>query len=109
MLLEIYCKMWDFRVIFELKGWKLCKKGNSFVIQKYVVCCLYYDFCFEMDGVLKSWVVMCGFSLIVGEKWLVVYVEDYLLILFQFIEFRIMVELMFLVVVIVQSVLLGCC
>lgn len=45
----------------------------------YYVSLWYYDFCFEMDGVLKSWVVLKGFLFCVGDKWLVVEVEDYLL------------------------------
>ena len=77
MVLETYQQKRNFKTTTEPKGSKGRKGGNSFVIQKHAATRLHYDLRLEMDGVLKSWAVTRGPSLLAGEKRLAVHVEDH--------------------------------
>jgi bifunctional non-homologous end joining protein LigD len=78
MVLETYQSMRDFKATPEPKGRKRKTKGEPvFVIQKHAATRLHYDLRLEIDGVLKSWAVTRGPSLVPGEKRLSVHVEDH--------------------------------
>lgn len=79
MALEVYKQKRDFKKTPEPSGAarKAMSKGNSFVIQKHDATRLHYDFRIEVDGVLVSWAVTRGPSLVPGEKRLAVQTEDH--------------------------------
>lgn len=77
MALEKYRKKRSFDVTAEPRGRKGKRGGDAFVIQKHAASRLHYDLRLELDGVMKSWAVTRGPSLVPGEKRLAVHVEDH--------------------------------
>jgi bifunctional non-homologous end joining protein LigD len=76
-LLAEYNAKRDFSKTPEPKGKPAKGAGFSFCIQKHDASRLHYDFRLELDGVLKSWAVAKGPSLVPGEKRLAVHTEDH--------------------------------
>ena len=77
MALDVYRKKRKFDVTSEPRGGKVKRGGDAFVIQKHAATRLHYDLRLELDGVMKSWAVTRGPSLVPGEKRLAVQVEDH--------------------------------
>jgi bifunctional non-homologous end joining protein LigD len=75
--LKTYRAKRKFGVTAEPKGKVARAKGRAFVIQKHAARRLHYDLRLELDGVMKSWAVTRGPSLVPGEKRLAVQVEDH--------------------------------
>jgi bifunctional non-homologous end joining protein LigD len=75
--LDTYNAKRDFSKTPEPPGRKAATAGNAYVIQKHAARRLHYDFRLELDGVLKSWAVPEGPSLIAGKKRLAVATEDH--------------------------------
>jgi len=75
--LKTYRAKRRFGVTAEPKGAVARKRGHAFVIQKHAARRLHYDLRLELDGVMKSWAVTRGPSLVPGEKRLAVQVEDH--------------------------------
>src|SRR3546814_795103 len=78
MALEVYRQKRDFTKTAEPQGAaKPAKGSNAHLIQKHAARRLHYDLRLELDGVLLSWAVTRGPSLVPGEKRLAVHVEDH--------------------------------
>ncbi len=75
--LKVYHGKRRFGVTAEPKGKVARKRGHAFVIQKHAARRLHYDLRLELDGVMKSWAVTRGPSLVPSEKRLAVEVEDH--------------------------------
>src|SRR4029078_7314321 len=67
----------DFGKTAEPRGTAGRKKGSAYVIQKHDATRLHYDLRLELDGVMLSWAVTRGPSLVPGEKRLAIHVEDH--------------------------------
>ena len=67
----------DFGKTAEPRGKAGRKKGFGYVIQKHDATRLHYDLRLELDGVMLSWAVTRGPSLVPGDKRLAIHVEDH--------------------------------
>jgi bifunctional non-homologous end joining protein LigD len=74
--LGLYRAKRKFGITKEPRG-KIDKRGHAFVIQKHDARRLHYDLRLQLDGVMKSWAVTRGPSLVPGVKRLAVQVEDH--------------------------------
>lgn len=76
--LETYNKKRDFEQTPEPSG-KRARGGKRlrFVVQKHRATRLHYDFRLEADGVMPSWAVPKGPSMVAGERRLAMHVEDH--------------------------------
>jgi bifunctional non-homologous end joining protein LigD len=75
--LQVYRRKRKFNVTPEPRGRVRRSEGHQFVIQKHAARRLHYDLRLELGGVMKSWAVTRGPSLVPGEKRLAVHVEDH--------------------------------
>jgi bifunctional non-homologous end joining protein LigD len=75
--LRTYHAKRDFGKTAEPRGKAVRKKGFGYVIQKHDATRLHYDLRLELDGVMLSWAVTRGPSLIPGDKRLAIHVEDH--------------------------------
>ena len=67
----------DFTRTAEPRGTLKGARGDLFVVHKHAARRLHYDLRLELDGVLKSWAVTRGPSLLPGDKRLAVRTEDH--------------------------------
>src|SRR5437660_4561760 len=77
MGLQTYRQKRQFDITPEPRGQTQRGNGNRYVIQKHAARRLHYDLRLELDGVLKSWAITRGPSLVPGDKRLAVEVEDH--------------------------------
>lgn len=75
--LQSYHGKRQFGITAEPKGTVARRQGHAFVIQKHAARRLHYDLRLELDGVMKSWAVTRGPSLVPDDKRLAVQVEDH--------------------------------
>ena len=75
--LQIYHAKRDFGKTAEPRGKAGRNKGSAYVIQKHDATRLHYDLRLELDGVMLSWAVTRGPSLVPAEKRLAIHVEDH--------------------------------
>src|SRR5213082_1069597 len=75
--LETYRRKRDFARTAEPKPKRGKAAGSQFVVQMHAARRLHYDLRLELDGVLKSWAVTRGPSVVLGEKRLAVRTEDH--------------------------------
>jgi bifunctional non-homologous end joining protein LigD len=75
--LKVYRAKRDFARTREPRGATRAGKGSRYVIQKHDARRLHYDLRLELDGVMLSWAVTKGPSLVPGDKRLAIHVEDH--------------------------------
>jgi bifunctional non-homologous end joining protein LigD len=75
--LQAYAAKRNFEASLEPKGGGNKAAGYRFCVQKHAARRLHFDLRLQLDGVLKSWAVTRGPSLVPGEKRLAVHTEDH--------------------------------